>query len=334
MDIFRDGDDVAICPKLGIDSDLTALMGKKDITLPILQLYHAWRRGICEESHKITASEYTALIEKVGNLLPENTWKTDIQLRDQILASQARMKVIAEEGSKDLELSAAALLKRGQNPGNWLRQLREEISEDIPFRVNALRQKDLNIGHVNEKDAERTLVQDNLLIKALRKRDKTPNKAIMTQNQWEARAPKPIYPGENKPVENVSDTIAKHNSPGKRITFRLDDNLYAQIQRRCQEIGIDYSALIRSAIVLRLEGESESKGIVDMGMPAEALARIGKYQVWGSDLKERLRENFLQLLAMAYVTERRWLKTKWVKQLYQGLLPLSRHLETDCVRQD
>jgi hypothetical protein len=117
------------------------------------------------------------------------------------------------------------------------------------------------------------------------------------------------------------------------VTVRLDPDLREKLQRYGESIGIDLSTVIRQAISQLLAADSTAEGKTTAEMPAEALALTGPYQVWGSDLKEKLRESFLRILAMAYVTTRRWPKTAWVRQLYLALLPLYQCLEPDNVRQ-
>jgi hypothetical protein len=329
MNILYDSDDIEISQKWGIDSDLVPLMEKDGIPLPILQLYHAWRRGICEDDSPIPASEHAASIEKVKRLLSEETLATDADLRNQIIESQAQMKKIAQGESQDTELTVDALLKRGQNPGHWLRKLREKISEDLSVQVDDIRRESAR-SSTDEPPID-LADRDARLAMELRERDKKSAKTSMTEKQLEASARMPLYPGENQPVEKASDTKAKDNNPEKRITFRLDDNLYEQIQHRCQEIGIDYSALIRRAIIKHLEGESAAKGIADMGMPAEALALIGPFQVWGSDIREELRLRFLKLLAMSYVASGKWRRVEWIHRIHAGLLQLYRCLESKNV---
>ncbi len=321
--------------RLDKDPELKPLLGKGASLIACLCFAH-WIRGY-EPSDigpffELSVDEAESNIALVKQLLPHEVLSSQIQIRDEIKAIQAQTEERGRGWSKDAASSAKELIDQGRNPGHILKKLHEEISSDIPVQVVELLKENKHAA-INNNEVD-LAVRDSELIAEMRAKDKQPVKSIMTGKQCKRSNSKPDFPGTNIPIEKAPEAKRKGNCAEKRITFRLDDTLYQKIQIHCHEIGIDLSALIRTAIVQHMGGESASKEITDVKIPAEALARTAQYQVAGSDLKENLRESFLQILAMAYVTTQRWHRTPWVKQLYQALLPLQQYLETDCVRQD
>jgi hypothetical protein len=174
--------------------------------------------------------------------------------------------------------------------------------------------------------------EENQLIAALRRADQKPSTKATTYNHITLE-PEPAPSPQN--VVTKSDVGQKPGAArtDRRVTVRLDSGLFEKVNSRCNELGIDLSTAIRRALSQFIEGDCVSREDANPTMPAEASALMGRYQVWGSDLKEKLRGNFLQLLAMAYVTERRWPRSMWVRELYRALLPLYKCLEKEDVRQ-
>jgi hypothetical protein len=277
--------------------------------------------------------------------LPEENVALNIKEEDEIRAANEGSKKMREELAADLSLPVDVLLKRGINPAQVVNRYREAVREDFgviedlrakddaeePNRITELRERNRQAS-INE-DAVDLAARDSQLIAELREKDEKPVMNIMTEKQWERREPRLNLPSTNRPIKMTPNRKREGKTKGKRLTIRLDDSLYEKVQRHCIEAGIDLSFLLRSAIVQHLDSASASKDAANVGMPAEALTRTGKYQVAGSDLKEQLRENFLQLLAAAHVTARRWHREEWVHRLYAGLLPLYQHLEVESVRQ-
>jgi hypothetical protein len=322
--------DVYVSPKFGIDSDLVLLQGKDGITLPILQLYHAWRRGICEEDIAIPASEHAASIEKVKRLLPEKTLQTDIHLRNEIIESQVRMKKIAQGESQDTQLTADALLKRGQNPGHWLRKLREEISEDLSVQVDDIRRESVHAS-TNEPTID-LAAHDSRLAMALRERDKKPTKPIMPENP--AKYEYPCDPTEqNAQATNDQEQKPRDIRTDRRITVRLDQALHDKIRQHSQDAGVEMSMVVRRALSQFLEGDKPIMAENSNEMPQEALSLIGRYQTWGSDLREELWKQFLRTIAAAHTTSRRWNRDERSRRLSEGLIQLYHSLEGFDVRQ-
>ena len=117
----------------------------------------------------------------------------------------------------------------------------------------------------------------------------------------------------------------------KRVTVRLSDDMYEKLRLRSAASDLDVSCLVREAVdryiaetaVSTHASQGEAGGPV---MPAEAFALEGPYRAWPGDLRVELRKRFLQLLAIAHVTILNWPKTQGVREVYAGLLALSKYL--------
>jgi hypothetical protein len=202
--------------------------------------------------------------------------------------------------------------------------------EEEPIGVKALR-KQGDQASIDEA-ANMAPEEENQLIAALRRADQNPSTKATTQNHIKPEPYQAPIQEERKTESHIAPKSGGARTD-RRVTARLDPDLFEKVNSRCNNLGIDLSTAIRRALSQFIEGDSAAKDHAIMTMPAEAGALMGRYQVWGSDLKEKLRENFLQLLAMAYVTERRWPRAMWVKELYRALLQSYRCLETNDVRQ-
>jgi predicted DNA binding CopG/RHH family protein len=336
---MNNNDDIVYCEELGIDADLKSLLDIEGVSILVLRCFGLWRRGFSEESiaefFKITVADATAYIERIKRLVPAKRLALDIEDRNTILAYKAREQETDRSLANDLSLSANELLVRGIDPVSVLKRYRMEIAAENSSPISTLRKKDLEIGYVHEKTAENELQETRQLVTALRERDSKPAKVIMTENHVR-REPDPTPIQQNEPTKFDIGQKCRSKKTAKtdrRVTVRLDPDLFEKVHRHCNDLGMDLSTAVRMALAQFLVSDaSKEKAIATM--PAEALARIGRYQVAGSDLKENLRESFLQLLAMSCVTEKRWPRAMWVKELYRALLPLYRILEGEHVRQN
>jgi hypothetical protein len=111
----------------------------------------------------------------------------------------------------------------------------------------------------------------------------------------------------------------------------LSDDMYEKLHLRSEASDLDVSCLLREAVDRYLAEtagpthgpQSQAGGPV---MPPEAFALEGPYRAWPGDLRVELRKRFLQLLALAHVTSLNWPKTQGVREVYAGLLALSKYL--------
>jgi len=116
---------------------------------------------------------------------------------------------------------------------------------------------------------------------------------------------------------------------GKRITVRLNNEGYARLHGRSQEVRLDISFLVREAIAKYLyagSGPEAKTSVASQVMPAEAFKLTGPYRAWCGDLRVELRKRLLTLLALSHVTAEFWSKTKGIRDVYVGLLGLCQHL--------
>ena len=179
---------------------------------------------------------------------------------------------------------------------------------------------------------ERTAEMERQIIAALRREDETPAKKTKSGiRAMQETVPDPI----SRPKRSQSIKISKpeRNRTDRRLTVRLDQELYEKVQGYCHDATLDYSALVRKALADYLNSDTASQAKVNSTMPSEALRLIGRYQTWGYDLREQFRTRFLELLAMAHATSKRWPRTEWVREVYLGLIQLYQHLESENGRQ-
>jgi predicted DNA-binding protein len=318
--------------QLDKDPELKPLLGK-GASLLACKCFAHWIRGF-SPTHiglffGISTEEVESNIALIKQLLPSDVLASQVEIRNEILTSQERTREIAQDYTSDLSLSAHTLLKRGKNPANVLRKIREELTAEIPSQIAALRKQN-NQASIDE-DAVDLAERDNQLVLKLRARDKGPAKTIMSENRIRHES-KSAPPEQNILATNGQDQKPGRKKTDRRITSRMPPGLYEKLRKHSRDTGLDLSTVIREAVSQYLQGDAASRMSQNMEMPQAALERTGRYQVAGSDLKERLRESFLQLLAMAYVTKGCW-RADWVKKLYLGLIPLYQHLEPDDVGQ-
>jgi hypothetical protein len=309
----------------------------------------------------ISTEEIHADLEHIKALLSEEMRALHFRERDEILASEERFRKEREEMAADLSQPIDALIERGINPIDAMQRYRQAVEYEAPSNILAdLKKRDANIcrdgkeGETTEDPSQIKALRrqsnqssiegsaDDLnpqaayeLIAELRRTHQKPSTKAATQSHI-AQEPEPVPIQQNRPNKSDPDLKfvgVKTVRTDRRITVRLDPDLFEKVNSHCNDLGIDLSTAIRRALSQFLEGDSASKDNANITMPAEASALMGRYQVWGSDLKEKLRENFLQLLAMAYVTERRWPRAMWVKELYRALLQSYQCLEANDVRQ-
>ncbi len=246
----------------GVDPDLLNLLGDGGITLRDLECVHDWRRGFDEERiaafYEITVPEVKAGIERIVKKLPESTVRLDTELRDQIVANNARMKRNDRELSGNLELSADTLLQNGKNPIQILKRYREALTEEDTNLIEILRQADKGIDDVGES-ADPTLEREARLIEELRQQEKIPkinavsNRSI-SQNSEDSRS----RIAGNK-LAGIGDPKKNNrwDRRSKRITVRIENALLERIQKHTHNDGYDLSKLVRVAINQYLESSAE-----------------------------------------------------------------------------
>jgi hypothetical protein len=305
---------------------------------------------------KVAVTETKADLAYIRALLPEEAITLHIRERNEIRASRERSKRVHDEIAADLSFPAKTLLERGQDPADVLRRYREateyeapaDLKSGLPDERNSYTCKDGKEGEITEdpipvrelrrqnsqtsidESAGDIAERDNQRIAVLRNEVRSPAKRIIPEGHFMREYP--TSPIANRQAQCNPDQKSAVNKADRRITFRMNPALHEKAQKYCRDAGLDLSTLMREATSQYLDGDTASNEKTNSSMPAEALARIGRYQIAGSNLKENLRENFLQLLAQAYVTTGRW-QTKWVKELYRALLPLYQILEDENVRQ-
>jgi hypothetical protein len=115
------------------------------------------------------------------------------------------------------------------------------------------------------------------------------------------------------------------DSMSKRITLRLGEEDYEKLQRRCQDMSLDISFVVRDALG-RYFADSGTADRQDQCastspvMPAEAFAVTGPYRAWSGDLRVELRRRLLDMLALAHSTAGQYPRTKGVREVYVAIL--------------
>jgi len=112
---------------------------------------------------------------------------------------------------------------------------------------------------------------------------------------------------------------------GKRITIRIDDQSYEKLQKRSQEVNLDFSFLIREAIgryfseAGTADQQAQSAGTGQV-MPPEAFALTGPYRAWSGDLRMELKKRLKQMLALSHTTAEHYPRTKGIREVYLAIL--------------
>jgi hypothetical protein len=345
---------------LGVDPELQPLLHLEGVTPAACRSYTLWM-------HAYTAHQIASIIEisvehaeaditLIKRLLPADKLAQHIEERNDIIESEIQFKDRQRKFHESLTRPLDEYLAEGKDPIAALREFREyanakspdetqdrfagdgnirsdgkegEITEN-PSQIRDLRRRSNQSGI--DEGASMAPEEENQIIAALRRADQKPSTKATTQSH--------IAPErESSPIlQNAATKSHVGQKPGadradRRVTVRLDPDLFGKVNSRCNDLGIDLSTAIRRAITQFLAGDAPSQNHANMTMPAEALALIGPFQVWGSDLREELRLRFLTLLAMSYVTKGRWPRTEWAKELHFALLPLYQCLEKEDVRQ-
>jgi hypothetical protein len=336
---MRDNDNNIDFSRLRIDPTIRPLAVLNDTGyvnhLRACQCFSQWTKGYSEEQialfFAISVADVEADLAHIKTLYTQESFQVKLKEREEILRLIEKEKNMPYKLSEDLSVSADALLKRGQNPGKVLKKLREELTAEDPNLIADLREQNRQAS-INEDSIDLAPEAAYRIIRELREKEKKPAQKVMTISR-SRQEPKSASPEQSIRTTNDLDQKLGENRTDLRITFRLNPGLYEKLQKHSQDIGLDISAVIRAAVTQYIDSDATSQDKANLSMPAEALALIGPFQVWGSDIREELRLRFLKMLAMAHVTMGRWPKTKWVKELYMALLPLYQFLETDGVRQ-
>jgi hypothetical protein len=200
------------------------------------------------------------------------------------------------------------------------------IGEENINDIQNLRRESIRTS-VKEEVEGLTPEQENQLIDELRARDMKPAKPITASH---ARHEFKHAPPEQNDVQMTNILSQKHDDKrtDRRITVRLPPALHERVRQYSKDAGIELSLVVRKALCQFLEGDA-SKVAASTEMPQEALSLIGLFQTWGSDLREELRLRFLKLLAMSYITRKRWHRADWIRELHAGLLSLYKSLEAN-----
>ena len=325
--------------RLSIDPTIQPLACRKDTGyanhLRACQCLSHWTKGYFTEQialfFKISVADVEMDLAHIENLYTRASFEVKLREREEILRARKQGEEAQRRLSEKLSRPAESYLKARRNPANALAKFRKGIGAEDPSPISALRQKNSGMDLVDEKAAEHDLEEERQRILALRKKEAQPAKKVLPADQVRGGY-NPTLLDQYKRTQEESRRKPGGERTDLRITFRLDPGLYEALRKHAQDMGIEMSALIRKAITQYLDSDAESKVTTKLGMPQEALSLTGRYQVAGSDLKEKLRESFLQLLAQAYVTTGRWPRAEWVRELYLGLLPLHYCLERDDVR--
>jgi hypothetical protein len=320
--------------RLDNDPELKPLLGEGASMLSCLCFAH-WVRGFSPTQiglyFMISVEEVESNLALIKQLLPSEVLASQIEIRNEIIAIKARMQEPAQGALNDLSLPAETLLKRGQNPANVLKRFREEISAEVPSRIAALRKQN-DLASIDEKVVDLAPEDLSRLVTALRREDERPAKRIMTESHVR-HEPDPAFPKRNSPAEPDLDQKAGGDRTDRRITVRLNPDLHEKLQRYSNDLGIDLSSAVRTALSQFLDGDTLSKAAKSTEMPQEALSLAGRFQTMGSNLRFKTWEQFLCAIAASYVTSQRWRREEWVHRLHTGLLRLYRSVEVEDVRQ-
>jgi hypothetical protein len=203
-------------------------------------------------------------------------------------------------------------------------------AEDPSSLIPELRQE--NVRASTSEPAIDLAYRDARLAMELRERDKKTTKPIMSENP--AKYEYPCDPTE----QNVQATDDQEQKPrdirtDRRITVRLDPALHDKVRQYCENARVELSVAVRRALSQFLEGDKPLIAENSNEMPQEALSLIGRYQTWGSDLREELWKQFLRTIAAAHATSRRWNRDERSRRLSEGLIQLYHSLEGFDVRQ-
>jgi hypothetical protein len=105
------------------------------------------------------------------------------------------------------------------------------------------------------------------------------------------------------------------------------DSKNEKLHKYSKELNVDISTLVRSAITQYLDNNSQTLKVIDDAMPPEAFQHTGPFLAWGKgDLRIELKSRLKQLLALAFVCQKHYPKTKGMRDVYLNLLPICRHL--------
>lgn len=304
---------------------------------------------------KVSVEEIKADLAYIHALLPEEAIALHIRERDEIRASRERSKRVHEELAADLSLPAKTLIERGKNPADVMRRYREAVEYEVPpDLISDLRKQDSNIRNNGNKcettevpgqikELRRQSNQSNInesaddlspeasyrLIKELREEGKKPERKDTTISR-PFRESQSAPPKQKQNMQTTNSLVQKSvvDRPDRRVTFRLNPDLHDKLHRYSKDAGIDISTAVRTALSQFLDSDA-SKVATNAEMPQEALSLTGPFQTWGSDLREELRLRFLKLLAMSYITRKRWHRADWIRELHAGLLSLYKCLEVN-----
>jgi predicted DNA binding CopG/RHH family protein len=253
--------------------------------------------------------ETNTSIQHIKALVQEQMAALNIREKNEICASKERPKKAYEE------------LTANEENINDIRSIRKEsIRASVKEEADGLAQE-----------------QVCQVIAMLREQEKKPATATMPERGTKSEYPCPEQNWQT-PNDLEEKLRKKEQKPhvtktDRRITFRLDPVLLEKVQQYSQNTGIELSMIVRQALTQLLEADVTSKETANAELPQSALSLTGKYQVWGSDLREELWMQFLRTLAAAYVTTRRWHRDERSHRLYEGLIRLYRKLEGNNVRQ-
>jgi hypothetical protein len=320
---------------LEFDPELQPLLYLEGITLDSLRCYTHWMRGYSEAQiarfFKITTEEAETGIALVKRLLPADELAQHVEDRNAIIDIQKRSADRDRNFGECLTRSADSFLKSRQNPASALREFREFIAADTSDLIPELRKRDGQI--CNEKEDERSRQAESQLISELRRADKKASKKDIPISNFYPKLESLFPMKETKPTQPDPDRKSRKNQTDKRITIRLDQALQEKVQKYRQNTGIELSMLVRRALSQFLQADTISKETVNVEMPQEALSLTGKYQVWGSDLREEMWMQFLRTIAAAFVATRRWHRDERSRRIYEGLIQLYYSLEENNVGQ-
>lgn len=120
----------------------------------------------------------------------------------------------------------------------------------------------------------------------------------------------------------------------KRITIRLGDEDYEQLQKRCRETSLDASFMIREALNSYLSKAGTTSKTAQpkntgLAMPDEAFKMTPPYRAWSGDLRVELRKRFLDFLALAHSTAQTWPRSPGTREVYAGLLELTQYFRIE-----
>lgn len=294
----------------------------------------------------VSVEEIRADLAHIRAVLPEEAVLLHTREREEIRDSVKSAKKLREELAADLSVPIDELIKQGKDPIRALRRYREAVAwDDESIQLRNLRNRDTN-PDVDAKADHLADEEERELIAALRQEGKQRVKNAKMKDRLGYSASGILAMGIdkqsnpcNRPNERQcqSKSIPAENKRkgGKRITVRVNDDLYRRILETAQSLGIDISTMMRELLERGLESGLDVNGTTTaagLAIIPEAFQYSPPFRAFCGDLRPEFKKRFLTLIALGHEATQRW-RTAWVRKLFLGLLPLQKHLEDEIVGQ-